>query len=258
VIANKRFLLSFLLLAAMWLPASGLYAQTANAAQKVLIVVSSLDKKTEDSVGGFWFPELTHPVAVFDKAGIAYDIASPKGGLAPFDGFDLKDRSSLDFWTSPEHRNKLGNTLKLSDANLASYSAILLIGGHGPMWDFMRNADLENAIRTVYEAGGVVSAVCHGPAGLIDVRLTNGRRLIEGRTLTAFTAEEEVFRKYDSIVPFELEAALKAAGATFEEAPIFESKVIVDGRLITGQNPASATALGEALVHALKAPANRT
>lgn len=252
MIVNKRLLLIFSMMCTMWMPVGSLFAQSSNLSPKVLVVVSSLDKKTEDLVGGFWFPELTHPVAVFDEAGITYDIASPKGGLAPFDGFDLQDKASLDFWTNPVHRNKLGSTIKLSDVDASVYSAVLLIGGHGPMWDFVGNTELNNLIRMVYESGGIISAVCHGPAGLLDVTLSNGKPLIQGRALTAFTAEEEIFRKYDSIVPFELEASLKAVGAQFEEAPIFESKVVVDGRLISGQNPASATALGEALVNALK------
>lgn len=235
-------------------------ASTASAEQglkgeKVLIVVSSLDKKTEDLVGGFWFPELTHPVEVFDEAGVDFDLASPKGGLAPFDGFDLKDEANLKFWTNPRHRNKLGNTLKLSSVDPSRYAAVLLVGGHGPMWDFVDNPELSGIVRSIYENTGVVSAVCHGPAGLLDVTLSDGRKLIDGRRLTGFTAEEEVARQYDSIVPFELEGALKKAGARFEEAPIFENRVVVDGRLITGQNPASARALGEALVKALQARA---
>lgn len=228
-------------------------AQANTDSKKLLIVVSSLDKKTENLVGGYWFPELTHPVEVLDEAGIGYDLASPQGGFAPFDGFDLKDQASLNFWVNPEHRNKLGTTLKLSDVNPADYVAILLVGGHGPMWDFVQNPELDSIIRTIYENEGIVSAVCHGPAGLIDVTLSNGKRLIAGRKLTAFTAEEEEARQYHKIVPFELESALKNAGAVFEEAPLFENKVVTDGRLITGQNPASARALGEALVKALKA-----
>ncbi|WP_236617011.1 type 1 glutamine amidotransferase domain-containing protein [Dickeya zeae] len=221
--------------------------------EKILIVVSSLDKKTENLVGGFWFPELTHPVKVFDKAGFDFDIASPKGGLAPFDGFDLKDQASLDFWTNPQHRNKLGQTIKLSDIDPSKYSAILLVGGHGPMWDFVNNTELSNIVRTMYENNDVISAVCHGPAGLINVKLSSGENLIKGRRLTGFTAAEEASRHYDKIVPFELQGALKKAGAKFEEAPIFENNVVVDGRLITGQNPASAAGLGEAVVKALQA-----
>lgn len=121
------------------------------------------------------------------------------------------------------------------------------------MWDFVDDPDLQKIIQNIYETNGVVSAVCHGPAGLLNVKLSNGESLIKGRKLTGFTAEEEASRDYDKIVPFELEAALVKAGATFEEAPIFESRVVVDGRLITGQNPASAKALGEAVVKALDA-----
>lgn len=232
------------------------FADQNPKAARVLIVLSSLDKKTENLVGGFWFPELTHPVEVFDDAGIDFDLSSPKGGLAPFDGFDLKDEASLKFWTNPQHRNKLGSTLKLSNVDPSLYNAVLLVGGHGPMWDFVNNPELAGIVRTIYERRGVVSAVCHGPAGLLGVKLSNGRDLIEGRRLTSFTAEEEHARQYDTIVPFELEGALKKAGAIFEEAPVFESRVVIDGQLITGQNPASAKALGEALVKALQANKN--
>ncbi|HCN45836.1 MAG TPA: type 1 glutamine amidotransferase domain-containing protein [Pseudomonas sp.] len=227
-------------------------AEQASKREKVLIVVSSLDKKTENQVGGFWFPELTHPVEVFDQAGIDFDLASPRGGMPPFDGFDLKDQASLNFWTNPQHRNKLGSTIKLSGVDPSLYGAVLLVGGHGPMWDFVNNPELSSIVRRIYEQSGIVSAVCHGPAGLLDVKLSNGRLLVSGRRLTGFTAEEEIARQYDKIVPFELEASLKNAGAIFEEAPIFESRVVIDGRLITGQNPASATALGRALVSALQ------
>ncbi|WP_432461085.1 type 1 glutamine amidotransferase domain-containing protein [Agarivorans sp. QJM3NY_29] len=97
----------------------------------------------------------------------------------------------------------------------------------------------------------IVSAVCHGPAGLINVKLSNGESLIKGRHVTGFTPEEESSRDYDKIVPFELETALKQTGAIFEKSPMFENKVVVDGRLITGQNPASAKALAEAVIQAL-------
>ncbi|MCU1789667.1 type 1 glutamine amidotransferase domain-containing protein [Pectobacterium polaris] len=228
---------------AVFAAASPVFAQANLKEEKVLIVVSSLDKKTKKKP----------TVEVFDKVGLSYDIASPKGGMPPFDGFDLKDRASLDFWTNPEHRNKLANSIPLAKVDPAKYSAILLVGGHGPMWDFVNNPELINIVRTMYEKNDIISAVCHGPAGLLNVKLSNGELLIKGRRLTGFTAEEEASRNYDKIVPFELEAALKKDGATFEEAPIFENKVVVDGRLITGQNPASAQALGEAVVKALQA-----
>ena len=187
-----------------------------------------------------------------NKAGVKFDLASPVGGFAPFDGFDLKDQATLDFWTNPEHRNRLGTTLRLADVNAADYASVLLVGGHGPMWDFVDNPRLDAVVRTIYEQGGLVSAVCHGPAGLLGVTLSDGSPLLKGRRITGFTAEEEAARKYDTIVPFELESARGATGASFSESPIFEPKVVVDGRIITGQNPASATPLGEAIVSALQ------
>lgn len=249
----RKFFSCFIFLAtSLAVTAPYALAKKSLANEKVLIVVSSLDKKAPDLVGGFWFPELTHPVEIFEAAGLDYDIASPKGGLAPFDGFDLKDEATLSFWTNPEHRNKLGNSIKLSDVDSSQYSAILLVGGHGPMWDFVNNPELESIIRSMYESNKIISAVCHGPAGLIDVKLSNGENLIKGRRLTGFTEEEEIFRKYEKIVPFELESALRKAGAKFEEAPVFENKIVVDGLLITGQNPASARSLGEAIIAALQ------
>lgn len=242
-------------IAAIVLAATPAIAQQSLKDERILIVVSSLDKKAPDRVGGFWFPELTHPVEVFDKAGLSYDIASPKGGLAPFDGFDLSDPATLDFWTSPEHRNKLANTTRLAQVDPSKYAAVLLVGGHGPMWDFVHNPELDEIVRSIYENNGIVSAVCHGPAGLLEVKLSNGQQLIKGRRLTGFTAEEERAREYDKIVPFELENALKRAGATFEEAPPFENLVVVDGRLVTGQNPASAKPLAEAVAKALRSKA---
>ncbi len=228
---------------------------TENKNRKILIVVSSQDKKGEGLVAGFWFPELTHPVQVYDKAGFDIDIVSPKGGLSPFDGFDLKDEANLWFWTNPKYRNKLGNTLKLSDIDPTKYDAIQLVGGHGPMFDFVDNVDLQNIIRVIYENNGIVSAVCHGPAGFLKVKLSNGESLIAGKKLTAFTKEEEISLKYEKLIPFDLETALRKAGAIFEKAPILKSKVVIDGRLITGQNPPSAKPFGEAVAKALKAEA---
>ena len=123
----KKYLTGFTaVLATLAFSASAAIAQSSRQADRVLIVVSSLDKKAENLVGGYWFPELTHPVEVFDKAGLEFDIASPKGGLAPFDGFDLKDQATLNFWTNPNHRAKIASSIKLTDVDPSKYSAILL------------------------------------------------------------------------------------------------------------------------------------
>ena len=220
--------------------------------KKILIVVSSHDKKGTDLVAGFWFPELTHPAKVFTEAGYGFDIASPQGGMPPFDGFDLKDEGNSWFWIQPALRNQLAHSLPLSQVDPSRYAAVMLVGGHGPMWDFVHNSRLHAIVRTIYEDGGIVSAVCHGPAGLLDLKLSDGRALIAGRKLTAFTNEEEVSRQYDKLIPFALESALKTQKAVFEEADLFQIRVVTDGRLITGQNPASAKPFGEAVVAALK------
>ncbi|GKS89556.1 type 1 glutamine amidotransferase domain-containing protein [Acidovorax sp. SUPP2539] len=234
-------------------PATTPSASGANPS--ILIVVSSHDRKGQDLVAGFWFPELTHPAQAFAQAGLAYDIASPQGGMPPFDGFDLQDEGNRWFWIQPELRNRLANSLPLSRVDPSRYAAVVLVGGHGPMWDFAGNAGLQAIVRSVYERGGIVGAVCHGPAGLLDLKLSDGTPLIAGRRLTAFTNEEEASRQYDRLVPFALESALKAGRAVFEEAGIFQSHVVVDGRLITGQNPASARPFGEAVAAALAARA---
>lgn len=224
----------------------------ANDAKRILVVVSSHDRKGEDLVAGFWFPELTHPAQVIVEAGLSFDIASPTGGMPPFDGFDLKDEANRWFWIQPTLRDKLARSIPLADVDAARYAAVMLVGGHGPMWDFVDNPRLHAIVRDLYERGGVVGAVCHGPAGLLKVALSDGRRLVAGRRLTAFTHEEEVSRQYDRLVPFDLETALKGARVDFSESGVFQSHVVVDGRLITGQNPASAKAFGEAVVAALK------
>ncbi|CAM3980984.1 type 1 glutamine amidotransferase domain-containing protein [Paracidovorax anthurii] len=234
-------------------PPNGKMTASSGAERRVLIVVSSHDRKGQDLVAGFWFPELTHPAKVLSEAGYAYDIASPRGGMPPFDGFDLKDEGNRWFWVQPEQRDRLANSIPLSRVDASRYAAVMLVGGHGPMWDFVKNGQLHAIVRTVYERGGVVGAVCHGPAGLLDLKLSDGRSLIAGRRLTAFTNEEEVSRQYDKLVPFELESALKVGNAVFEEAGVFQSRVVVDGRLITGQNPASAKPFGEAVVALLDA-----
>lgn len=233
-------------------------SSTLNGQQKkkerILLVVSSHDKKAEPyTVAGFWFPELSHPAKVFDDAGYEIDIASPRGGLSPFDGFDLKDNNTAWFWTTPMLRNKLGNSIMLSKVDASSYKAIVLVGGHGPMYDFVDNKILQSIIQTIYGNNGIVSAVCHGSAGLINVKLDDGKYLITGKQITAFTNEEEQLRQARKYVPFDLETKLIEKGAIFQKAKKpFESQVITDGRLVTGQNPASAYEFGLEVINSIQ------
>lgn len=224
-----------------------------NMSQKVLIVLTSHD--TLGNTGketGFYLPEVSHPVDVFDRAGLTIDYVSPKGGKAPMIGIDRTDPLNATFLDNPEKMAQVENTLNPSQVNPSKYGVIFYAGGHGTMWDFPENADLAHIAATIYEQGGIVSAVCHGPAGLVNIQLSNGDYLVAGKTVSAFTNEEEVAVDLKEVVPFLLEERLAERGATVEKAPNFEAKVAVSDRLVTGQNPASAAGVAEAIVSLLR------
>ena len=147
----------------------------------------------------------------------------------------------------------LEDVMSVASVKVEDYDAIYLTGGHGAMFDFPENPDLAKRVAEFYEADKIVSAVCHGPGGLLNVRLSDGGYLIAGKKLTGFSWAEEQFMKRDDAVPFSLEEALQGRGAEYDKAFIpLVSHVVEDGRLITGQNPKSAHAVGEAVVRQLQ------
>lgn len=215
---------------------------------KALIVVTShaeLGKTGKPT--GYYLPEVAHPYAAMQEGGLQIDIASPKGGKAPLDpkSLDLKDPIIKRLWDNSEFRNKLENTLPLNNVKAEDYQAIFFAGGHGVMWDFRDDKDMQRLSKDIYEQGGIVSAVCHGPAALIDVKLSNGRYLVDGKRVAAFTDAEEDAVGLTKEVPFLVETELKKHEALHEAAANFQKKIVVDGRLVTGQNPASAQGVGE-------------
>lgn len=200
---------------------------------------------------GFFFPEVAHPVEVFERAGIAVEYASPLGGTPPEDGYDDTDPAQRAFRDSKAIR-RMGRSRKLSEVDVLDYDAVFFPGGLGPMMDIATDPEVKRVVARAWEAGLIVSAVCHGPVALLGVTLADGTPLVRGRRLTAFSnAEEAHYAQAD--VPFELETALRAEGADYAEGAPWQSKVVVDGRLMTGQNPASSAALAEAIVEALEA-----
>ncbi|MBX9690240.1 MAG: type 1 glutamine amidotransferase domain-containing protein [Candidatus Obscuribacterales bacterium] len=203
---------------------------------------------------GYYLPELTHPLYALLAAGYKVDIASPKGGKAPMDpkSKKLDDPENKKFVEDPKMMEKVEHTLKLSSLKADNYEAILFPGGHGPMWDLADNRESQKLTREIYEHGGVVAAVCHGPAGIVNVKLSNGKYLVEGKKVTGFSNDEEKAVELDKVVPFLLESSLIERGAKFEKAPLWQEKVVSDGHLITGQNPASAKGVGEAITKALQ------
>ncbi len=220
---------------------------------KILFVITSHDKKgnTGESTG-YYLGEVSHPWEVLHKAGYEIDFVSPKGGTPPVDGFDLKDPVNKEFWENKEYKNKIDNSLQPSQVDPAQYAAIFYAGGHGAMWDFADNTQLAGIASKIYENGGIVAGVCHGPAGLVNIKLNNGKYLVDGKKINAFTNEEETEVKLTHVVPFLLEDQLKARGAKFEKSGLWQTHVVTDQRVITGQNPQSAKGVGEAILEELK------
>lgn len=182
------------------------------------------------------------------------EFASPKGGDAPLDGLeDMNDPVIARYWADPDFRQAISHTLPMDKVDPARYSAIFFAGGHGTMWDFPDNAAIQRAIRDIDAAGGIVSAVCHGPAALVNARDADGNLLIAGKRVASFTNGEEEEVQSTHVVPFLLADRLETRGAHHVDSPNWSDNVIVDGRLITGQNPQSAAHLGEALRDALLA-----
>ncbi|HVJ38147.1 MAG TPA: type 1 glutamine amidotransferase domain-containing protein [Stenotrophomonas sp.] len=199
---------------------------------------------------GYFFPEVAHPFQVLDQAGIAIEYASPLGGAAPEDGYDASDAAQLSFRQSMAIR-RMARSRRLSEVEVLDYDAVFVPGGLGPMVDITGNSEVQALLKRAWDAGMIVAAVCHGPSALLGIQLDDGTPLVRGRQLTSFsTAEEDGYARAD--VPFDLETALRGEGAHYSAGPDWQPHVVVDGRLITGQNPASAGPLAEALVQALE------
>ena len=215
----------------------------------ILLALTSHDQLGGLRQTGFYVPEAAHPWKVFDDAGFAVDLVSVQGGRPPMDGFDAEDATQRDFVNRPE----LGTTRRAAEVDAVGYDAILYVGGHGTMWDFPDDQDLARLGRDIYEGGGVVAAVCHGPAALVNLRLSNDKYLVDGKEVSAFTNTEEEAAGLAAVVPFLLQSALEERGAKHVAASDFEPQVSVSERLVTGQNPASATQVAEEVVRLLKA-----
>lgn len=222
--------------------------------KKILFVLTSHDRKGNTGLPtGFYAPEAAHPWAELRRAGFQIDFASPKGGKAPMEGGGLDDPVLRTFLEDAEIRAKLADTARLDEVDPADYTAILFVGGHGTMWDFPDNADLARIAAAIHEAGGVVGAVCHGPAALVNLTLPDGRHLVSGKRVAAFTDDEERAAGLEGVVPFLLASKLASRGAMHMPAPNWHANVVVDGYLVTGQNPASAAGVGREMAKLLLA-----
>ena len=227
--------------------------------QKVLFVLTGHDRlgpADDDSADptGFHLAEAARPWAVLTEAGYTVDFATPKGGKVPVDpsSMDLEDEDNARFMSNERIAAVLENAPALGDFDVDDYLAIYFPGGHGTMWDLPDSEDVQSAVRRMYEDGKVVGAVCHGPAAFVNVKLSDDNWLVAGRTLSVFTDEEERAVEKASIVPFLLAKKLEERGATIDKADNFKKAVSVDQRIVSGQNPASARGVGEAIRDLLK------
>ena len=222
---------------------------------KILMVVTSHDKLgNTGKKTGFWLEEFAAPYYTFLDAGAAVTVASPKGGQPPLDPKsdtpDGQTEATERFKKDPAAQAVLARTVKLADVRAEDYDAIFYPGGHGPMWDLTEDANSIALIEAFYNAGKPVAAVCHAPAVLHRAKF-NGRPLVEGKRVTGFTNSEEEAVHLTKVVPFLVEDELKRLGGLYEKAEDWQSFVIVDGRLITGQNPASSRAAAQELLKLL-------
>jgi putative intracellular protease/amidase len=222
----------------------------------ILFVLTSQSKLgNTDKPTGWYLPELAHPYHVLhNKANIT--VASPKGGEAPLDPTSVeaaKDDVSVSFLNNNSQVWKTTQKLSNFSGKAKDFDAIFYVGGHGPMFDLVDDATSQALIKEFWEADKIVAAVCHAPAVLYDVKLSDGSLLVAGKEVTAFTNVEEEQAGMTNSIPFLPEDALnKASGGKFVKAKEpWAEKVVVVGRLITGQNPASATGVGEAIAKAL-------
>ena len=239
--------LAFLLLAIL-----GVFPHLAYAADKVLIVVSG-HGTADHQQPGYEFDEFSLAYEIFRDNGLDIDVASPAGGSVVADKFDSKKPYNTRVLADQQAMAKLARTLGTAKVVPADYRAVYVVGGKGAMFDLPIDKSLQTLIAQIYQDQGVVSAVCHGPAALVDVRLKDGRYLVAGHRVSAYTNEEERFfsKGLQDTYPFMLEDRLGERGAVFDGTLLMLPHVSVSGRLITGQNPFSTALVAEAVVRAL-------
>lgn len=226
--------------------------------KNILIVLTSHDKLgNTGKKTGFWLEELAAPYYTLKDAGHTLTIASPQGGQPPIDpkSADEGFQTALTrrFETDSEALAQLATTQKLSEVDAASFDAVFYPGGHGPLWDLVSDADSIRLVETFWASDKLVATVCHAAAALLNAKDTNGSYLVLGKEVTGFTNSEEEGVELTQVVPLLVEDALIERGAKFARQEDWAPFARQDGKLITGQNPASSTLVAEMLLTALGA-----
>jgi putative intracellular protease/amidase len=224
--------------------------------KKVLVVLPSHDQLgNTGQKTGYWLEEFTDPYYKFIDSGYEVTIASPNGGKPPVDPKSTQkenqSESTQRFERDKSAQAKLENTLVLSRVSANDYDTLFLPGGHGPMWDLSSDENMKKIVEDFYSYKKIVSAVCHGPAGLLQATDRNGNSILKGKKITGFTNNEESAVGLTKAVPFLLENRMKELGGKFEKGQDFKPFIVSDGLLITGQNPKSALPAAEKVVEIL-------
>ena len=232
--------------------------------RKVLIVVAN--PATSSTMGwpvGFWAAELTHPYYELTERGIEVTIASPDGGKVEMDSlsdprdpsqWSAEDLVSMGFVHTPSLMALLENTPRIADLDLGEFDAIMVAGGQSPMFTFRENEDLKQAIRRFYEAEKPTAVYCHGTAALVDIKLSDGSYLVDGKTVTGFANAEEEFSDSfvgQKVMPWRVEDVLRERGANYVQGGLFKAFAVRDGRLITGQQQYSGRKVAQMVIEAL-------
>jgi putative intracellular protease/amidase len=222
---------------------------------KILMVLTSHDQLGNTGrKTGFWLEEFAAPYFVFRDAGVELTLASPKGGQPPIDPkSDIPENQTpamARFKQDAAAQKALSQTAKLADMKAEDFDTVFYPGGHGPMWDLAESSDSIALIESFYNSGKPVALVCHSPGVLRHVTY-NGAPLVKGKRVTGFTNGEEAEMQLTHVVPFLVEDELLRLGAIFEKLANWQPFFVVDGRLITGQNPASSTSTAQALMKLL-------
>lgn len=217
--------------------------------KRLLMVVTNHGQIEGEPKTGVWFTEFSEPFAIFQKAGVEITVASPRGGPAPVDPRGYPKANEIA--AVRDALERLNATRSISKMRHQDFDGIFMPGGHGPMFDLAVDSGTKRLIAEFWNAGKPVGAVCHGPASLLNVQIEAGTTLLHGRRVTGFTKGEDEVDALFRFMPFSLEEKMRAEGANFIEQPPRSVHTETDGRLVTGQNPASAEATAEAFLAVL-------
>lgn len=224
---------------------------------KILLIVTNVANYSSGLDTGLWLSELTHIYHAAKEKGWGVTIASPKGGTVPIDPESLKplvlDKMTKEYYENPSFMEELNQSKSLADVENENFDCVYLAGGHATMYDFPDDKTLQEIIAKQYKSDKMVAAICHGVGGLLNVKLSDGNYLISGKKLTGFDWFEESIARRKREVPFNLEKSLKERGVIYVKAFIpMTSKVVVDGNLITGQNPFSSKEMAKVVAKELE------